>query len=118
MGVNLHTFVTYSLQELRIRFHVLVVLNAGHVDGSHCITGSLNSKYWGRFICFFIKLLRKEFALEKTQTENVMKSRKMILKVNVAGMGQNRNTYRIFVGKLTKRTRGTFGVFDRIILTL
>jgi len=42
----------------------------------------------------------------------------MRLAVNVAGMGENRNTYRIFVGKLTKRTRGTFGVFERIILRL
>jgi hypothetical protein len=42
----------------------------------------------------------------------------MRLAVNVAGMGENRNTYRIFEGKLTKRTRGTFGVFERIILIL
>jgi len=44
-----------------------------------------------------------------------MNSRKKRLAVNVAGMGENRNKYRIFVGKLTKRTRGTFGVFETII---
>jgi len=47
-----------------------------------------------------------------------MSSRKMRLVVNVAGMGENINTYRTFVGKVTKRTRGAFGVFERIILKL
>jgi len=47
-----------------------------------------------------------------------MKSRKMRLAVSEAGMRENRNTHRIFVRKLTKRTRGTFGVFVSIILKL
>jgi hypothetical protein len=62
--------------------------------------------------------MEKNLHWKKTETENAMNSRKMRLAVNVAGMGENRNTHRIFVGKLTKRTRGTFGVFERKILKL
>jgi len=50
VGVKLHTFLTDSLEELKIRFHVLVVLNPGHVDRSHCTTGSLDWKHWSKFL--------------------------------------------------------------------
>jgi hypothetical protein len=41
---------------------------------------------------FVVRLFGKESALEKTQTESFMISRKTRLAVNVAGMGEYRNT--------------------------